>query len=230
MAGAGQRFSSQGFGLPKPYLPVAGRSMYHWPWLAIEGLEIDCEWSFAIQSDHKSLFKSSLPREKENITPFLIEKITRGPAETAYLAVENKPKEAPLIIIDCDLYFESQSLKRLINSTRAGHLLWFESNADKYSYLRLDESGNVIETAEKRVISRNAIAGCYVFPSVRAFQQSYLAERAEVDREVYVAPLFNHLVKSGERVRGHRCDFYASFGTPDELARYESLLVKKRPV
>ena len=71
--------------------------------------------------------------------------------------------DLPIIFNDCDHAFISNEFNLYCNKGEFekldGGLLTFESNEPKYSFLQMDESGNVIHTVEKKVVSNHAICG-----------------------------------------------------------------------
>ena len=81
-----------------------------------------------------------------------------------------------------------------------------------------------LETAEKRPISDLCCTGLYHFARAGDFRAALAAERAAPQApELYVAPLYNHLIAAGARIgwrliAGSEVVFC---GTPDE---YEALL------
>ena len=83
--------------------------------------------------------------------------------------------------------------------------LVFPSSNPIYSYLRADESGCVVEAAEKRVISTQASAGTYIFanPSIYLDALAHnLRHRSEVTHKglFFVCPLYNGVLATGGRV------------------------------
>jgi hypothetical protein len=83
--------------------------------------------------------------------------------------------------------------------------LIFQSDRPIYSYLRTDETGCVVEAAEKRVISSNASAGTYFFASPHDYLLALahnVAHAAEVTFKslFFVCPLYNGVLASGRSV------------------------------
>ena len=83
--------------------------------------------------------------------------------------------------------------------------LAFASTNPVYSYLRTDGDGNVVEAAEKRVISSHASAGTYVFDSAATYLEA-LAHNLRHSEDVthkglfFVCPLYNGVIAGGRRV------------------------------
>jgi hypothetical protein len=87
----------------------------------------------------------------------------------------------------------------------AAAALVFHSTSPAYSYLRTDSEGNVVEAAEKRVISTHASAGTYVFDSAATYLEALahnLRHRDQVAHRglFYVCPLYNGVIATGRRV------------------------------
>lgn len=130
----------------------------------------------------------------------------------------------------------------------SGLLLYFASRAPRYSYALLasdpslfapanadgslkprDGPGNrVVRTAEKVPISDHALIGAYGFASgelmldaSRRLVQRALDAAAGM-KEYYLSLLYNILLADGRTVIAVPMDTYGSFGTPEELALYNS--------
>ena len=55
-----------------------------------------------------------------------------------------------------------------------GALLTFQSTDPKFSFLEMDETGNVINTVEKKAVSDKAICGAYYFKNKKSLQNDKL--------------------------------------------------------
>jgi dTDP-glucose pyrophosphorylase len=159
-----------------------------------------------------------------------VSKTTRGAVETCLVAETVIEDDDAVIIMDCDLEFKSRdftdNIKALLNVNHTkcgGVLLSFKSNLPKYSYAETDKNGFVVRTAEKEVISDNALCGAYFFTSGRRFKEiaHELLNEAEFSKpEFYVSLLYNYLLRDDEYVQLTPIDEYYSYGTPEELKQY----------
>ncbi len=125
---------------------------------------------------------------------------TRGAACTALAGISCCPDPFSPVIIDlADIHYE---LNLDIVSTFEGSLscgalaLTFQSSNPLYSYLRTDDTGKFVEAAEKKVISRHASAGTYVFRNsniyLQAMAHAFSNEATQSYNGLfYVCPLFN---------------------------------------
>jgi hypothetical protein len=115
--------------------------------------------------------------------------------------------EVPVCVDLVDILYQSTlDPASMFKKTGAGGIaLVFESDDPKYSYLRTDDCGEVVEAAEKRVISRHASAGTYFFANPAIYLE-VLAHSLR-NREAltwkglfYVCPLFNGVLASKRSV------------------------------
>jgi len=104
----------------------------------------------------------------------------------------------------------------------------FDSIHPKWSYVRLNEKNKIVETAEKRPISRNAIAGFYYFKKGSYFINASMIsikKDASVNGLFFIAPVINELVLQGMNLEAIKIDEgkYHSFYSPQKIKEYEML-------
>jgi dTDP-glucose pyrophosphorylase len=96
----------------------------------------------------------------------------------------------------------------------------FHSTEPRFSFAALDENGFVKKTAEKVVISNNALTGLYHFTNPTDFfkaTESAFENNETTKGEFYIAPLYNYLIKKGRRLIVDMADEVNILGTPEEL-------------
>lgn len=233
MGGLGSRFTTAGFTIPKPLIPVDGMPMFKKALSSINSISSHVAYYFVIRQEHVDKF--DLGRRISETLPaahiIVIPTLTKGAAETAYAATEQLDPNSPLIIMDCDIWFKSQSYEEMINdatnnekSNVDGGLLTFNSDNPSYSYAIIDTYNTVLETAEKKVISNNAITGAYFFSRAETFidaaEELLAMPISESMPEYYLSNLYNILLSRGRVIKASYVDNFASFGTPDELQSY----------
>lgn len=159
---------------------------------------------------------------------------TRGAACSALLAIEHIGNDEPLLIVNADQIFDTDLNDYLtemrVQQADAG-CLTFSSVHPRWSYALLENDNDIIETAEKHPISRNAIAGFYYFARGNDFvlaAQHAIRKDASVDGVFYVAPVINELVLLNRRVKALQVpnEVYHTFYAPKKIEEYE--LMKAR--
>ena len=159
---------------------------------------------------------------------------TAGAACTALLAIEYINTDEELLIANGDQFFVFDLRKALAEyrqrDLQAGTVV-FDAIHPRWSYVRLNREGLIVEAAEKRPISRFATAGLYYFQRGRDFVDAameMIRKDAHVNGGFYVCPVFNEMIlrqsKIGAvcRTQVVLCIFgfqKISRGSPNELRR-----------
>lgn len=231
MGGLGQRFRDEGYEVPKPLIEVEDRAMFLKALASFDVYGGEKEYIFVVRQDAEDEY--GLASKIKELVPdaniAMLKKNTRGAVETCLLARKFIKPDLPLVIMDCDFTFTSTNYFTKVseltkNSVYDGVLLSFDSDCDRYSYARLNDAGEVVETAEKRVISNHALAGAYCFASGQIFLDGAdILMKKSIDgdmNEYYISLLYNVLLSQGRRIALAKVDTFNSFGTPQELAIY----------
>lgn len=135
-----------------------------------------------------------------------IPETTAGAACTALLAVEWADNQEPLLIVNGDILIDRDPVALItdFHSRRldAG-IVVFDDVHPRWSFVKLDAQGMVIEAAEKRPISRHATAGLYWFARGSDFVRAagaMLRKNAAIDGLFYVSPVFNEMILAQARI------------------------------
>lgn len=232
MAGEGSRFQINGNTLPKPLIDVDGVPMFKRALTSFS--EVECEKKYTIIIQKKHDLEQDLGAKVRIHLPeanlVIVEKLTRGPLETCYLASHFLNLDDAVVILDCDLWFKTPAyfdqIKKVLckKSDLVGILTYFESNESKYSYAEL-KNGYVLRTAEKIAISTHALIGSYFFSSAKQFlaaAEEILAQPAKTrENEYTVSTIYNYLISHFGKVVAMPAKEYHSFGTPEEFENYK---------
>ncbi len=232
IAGAGSRFAAHGEMRPKPLIEIAGIPMAIWALRSILKSWPDARVVFVVLREHETTWQisSKLLKLHPNGTFCFVESLTSGSLQTsltAESAFDGKDLRRRLIVLDCDLIFQSDEFVQYVNALSqpdeifAAVLLSFTSQDPRYSYARI-ENGAVTETAEKMVISDNALVGAYAFKEARSFFEAakhiVLTNNKVANGEFYTSTVFNDLIKADKKVALAKVTDFWSFGTPEELS------------
>lgn len=229
MAGHGSRFRKIGVQAPKPLIDVRGKPMYAWAMDSLP-MQLVSRLIFICQREH--LDDLGLREDIERRYPdhdvviIAIDTVTDGQACTVLLAREHIDNDEPLLIYNADTFCRTRMAQTLpaLEAGVSGVLSVFRADGDKWSFARVDDSGRVVETAEKRRISDWATTGMYYFARGRDFVREADAMVAADEREsgeFYVAPVYNRLINAGMDVRIDEADEVWVLGTPEDLAHFE---------
>jgi hypothetical protein len=229
MAGMSRRFTEAGYTQPKYMLDLAGRPLFDW---AVASFAADfARESFlfilrdvAGTADFVRARCAALGIADARIA--VLEAPTAGQAETVELGLAMAQLKAaePLAIFNIDTIRPHLSSAPLTGCD--GWLEVFDTAGDNWSFIETDPSdpARVIRCTEKQRISNHCCTGLYQFASAALFAQALAAERARPSsHELFVAPLYNHLIAAGHRIgwREVATDQVILSGVP---AEYEALL------
>jgi dTDP-glucose pyrophosphorylase len=236
MAGEGSRFKSSTFNVPKPLITSNGKPLFMRALSSLSGINAPKAYTFIVRQEHISdyhidkVIKSSYP--EAHIAA--VTHTTKGAVETVLYAESFIDDNEGVLVIDCDLEFSSPAYNQTVNDCLAtdtpdvngGVLACFESESERYSYALTDEKGFVIKTAEKKVISSNALIGSYFFSCGKTFLQAahrLMREQQVQAPELYVSLLYNYLIADTLKVALTKVEKYYSYGTPEELKLSEQI-------
>ena len=225
MAGAGSRFADVGYTLPKPLIDVNGVPMIQ---AVVRNLGFDATYIFVVQASHYSRYdlESFLNSIVSKCRIIQVSEVTEGAACTTLLARDHIDNEDPLLIVNADNVFDWDNITFLNEASKDdidGCILAFNGTNPKWSFARIDESGYVVEVAEKNPISDIATAGAYFWARGSDYVKSadrMIEKDIRTNNEFYVCPVYNELINSGGRVTVSYVDKMWGLGTPEDLQRY----------
>lgn len=233
MAGLSRRFAEAGYPVPKYMLEAHGRSVFRH---AVE--------SFAAYFDRLPFL--FVLRDVQGTAGFVaaecramgvadarlvvLDEPTRGQAETVRLGLERAGCAAaePATIFNIDTFRPHFRWPTGFDLGAVdGYLEVFRGAGPNWSYVRPAAAGRVAETAEKREISDLCCTGLYHFSRAGDFSRACDAVRALgpgrwQGGELYVAPLYNVLIREGADIRYHvvERDQVIFCGIPAEYERF----------
>lgn len=232
MAGLSSRFTNAGYVLPKYMLYVKNRSLFNLAVSSFEKYFDTCRFVFVA----RDVFDTKTFIEKEcelmgvkDFSVVILPQPTRGQAETVLEGINRAavPEQEPILIFNIDTFRPGFTFPENMSGWD-GYLEVFVGSGKNWSYAKTesDDSTLVVETAEKVEISRYCSTGLYYFSTASSFMAAYtenLEHPKDGKAELYVAPLYNHLIKAGKKIHIHviaREDVIFS-GVP---AEYEQIL------
>ena len=169
-------FPKEEFYFPKPLIEVAGQPMIE---LVISQLRKSIPqgpfYIFVVGRDEAraySLDRTLVLAAGESTT--VVERIgdTSGALCSCLLAIDSLDLDRPLIISNSDQIISSRiehSITRLHRADADAGVITFDNVHPRWSYVVADKNHTVLQTFEKKVVSRHAIAGLYYFRSARIF-------------------------------------------------------------
>jgi NDP-sugar pyrophosphorylase family protein/tRNA A-37 threonylcarbamoyl transferase component Bud32 len=247
-AGKGLRLKdySDKLDLPKPLINILNKSMIEWSLMSYhslitKGLVKKSNFYFVILESHESYYSivkqlKSIFGNKINIIK--LKKPTRGPAETAYLAIKNMKFKGPIIFNDCDHYFKSTSLVEKIIEAKnkkniSGIINVAETNSTKpdWSYVEQDSSGNILGIKEKDPVlakkKAKGVVASYYFSNLDIFRKEAKLMIKDNDlvgdklkKEFYISKIYDRLIKKNHTFLTAVTPIAFPFGNPLQIQNF----------
>lgn len=233
LAGKNQFFPEAEYPFPKPLIEFNGKTMIEHIMDNFSSIQKEKQFIFIVNSeDCKKYHLDNVLNILTNQTCKIIklDNETKGAACSAMMAVEYIDNETPLIISNADQLFDIDLDEVILSfNNRDAGVITFESIHPRWSYVRLDNENKVTETAEKRPISKSAIAGFYYFKKGSDFITSsskMIKKDASVNGLYYIAPTLNEMVLENKTISIFKIenDKYHTFYTPQKIKEYERLI------
>lgn len=232
ISGRSAFFPKSEYYFPKPLVEVAGLPMTELVVSQLKRRFDHADFVFVVDREDARAF--SLDRTLELVAgpgTKIVEKLgeTSGALCSCLLAVDALDLDKPLIISNSDqIVTESIEVhvEAFMREGATAGVLTFDSVHPRWSYVLEGERGEVVQTFEKRVVSRHAIAGLYYFATARDFveaaQRSILND-ASIEGRFFISSALNEVILAGGTVRHSPIDGrnYHSFYAPDRIAAFE---------
>ena len=222
MAGEGSRFANAGYTFPKPLIEINKKPMIQF---VIENLALEANYIFLVRKEHEEKYNiiSLLKVLAPNCKVVIVNKLTEGAACTTLLAKKLINNNKPLIIANSDQYIEwnsSKTMYKFVSKKIDGGILTFDSLHPKWSYAKTDKDKNVLEVAEKKVISNHATVGIYFWSKGSdyvKYAEQMIKKNIRVKNEFYVCPVFNEAIKDKKKIIIENVKEMWGLGTPEDL-------------
>jgi len=225
MAGAGSRFANAGYTFPKPLIEINHKPMIQ---VVVENLNINAHFIYLVQKVHyeKYNLKYLLNLITPNCTIVQVDGVTEGAACTSLLAKKYIDNDKHLLIANSDQFVEWDSNNfyySVVGDNVDGSILTFKSTHPKWSFVKLDDNGHVIELAEKKPISDIATVGIYCWNSGAEYvkyAEQMIDNNVRVNGEYYIAPVYNEAIADGKKIKTYNIEKMWGLGTPEDLNHY----------
>ena len=237
MAGAGIRFSKEGFTTPKPLLDIDGLPMII---QAVEQLPKTTNKIFIGQENHFK--KYEIDKKIKTFYPeskiIGIDYITDGQACTCELAFKEYdiPMEKPVLISACDngVYYDIDKYNKLLDDPNVDIIIWsFSNNSTSklyphmYAWIHIDENDYIKDVSIKKAFTeytnKYCIIGTMLFKKAKYFIEglnNIYENNNRTNGEFYVDNMIMPLVNMGYKVKIFDVTNYLCWGTPNDYKTY----------
>lgn len=226
-------FEGANYQFPKPLIEISGKTMIQRVVENLSMIKEDKKFIFILREEDCTQYHlddTVRMLAGDNVEIIKIQRETKGAACSALLAINLIANEDALIIANGDQLFDSD-LNAYIEKFKSQNIdagcIYFESVHPRWSFVRL-EGDKIIETAEKRPISKSAIAGFFYFSNGKHFIDSafsMIRKDASLNGQFFIAPVLNELVLAGKKLKAFSIpsNQYHTFYSPKKIEEFEML-------
>lgn len=227
LAGRGQRYLEEGYGLPKPLIDVAGKPMLHWALKSIQEVEYSKIIFVALKEhdENYGIFATIKNLIKEAVV-ILIDEITEGQLCTVLCAKKhlNNPEDVLIIPSDTLVISDLHNDIRGKSNDCSGLISVTNLPGNQWSFAKLNDSGEVTEVAEKNRISNWASTGIYYFSNgkeMMSYAEEMINNQEKTLNEYYVIPLYQKMINDGLKIYTSKAVEMWDLGTPQAKEHFE---------
>lgn len=214
---------------PKPLIEIRGKTMLE---MVIENYTNVDPKNYIFVFDDKDCSEFHLDSSAKILSPLSIvirlRNQTRGALCTCLMAVDHINNDTPIIIANSDQIIDidyKKVIEHFEEMNADAGIITFPNIHPRWSYAR-KQGNEIIEVAEKRPLSKDAIAGFYYFKKgsdfVESAKQAIIKDNS-MNGKFYISASINEMILLGKKV-GY-CDIpkekYHSFYSPEKIKEYE---------
>lgn len=225
MAGAGSRFSKEGYKKPKPFIDVNGKKMVE---QAVRCLPETDDVIYACLKGHQSPSQNTI----------WIDDVLNGQACTTERIVNVCDSKSSILVSACDngVFYDADKFLELVDDKNNDIIVWTYKNnytshlqPQAYSWVKCDKNGNIYRVDVKEFTGSNpieefAITGTMFFRTKEIFLRSLellYKNDSRVNDEFYIDSMLNNSISLGYKVKNFEVDNYICWGTPNDLKTYQ---------
>lgn len=138
----------------------------------------------------------------------LLDSPCKGALATLVLAAAELPEELPILALPINSTINAAIVSEFVQSMKLANadaaIIVFRSNNPELSYVRSDDLGNVVEIAEKLIISELATAGVFFFKNKKIIidcAKWAMKNNVIFNNKFYIAPSLNFLLTTSQSLK-----------------------------
>lgn len=232
LGGLGDLFKKDGYTTPKPLINIFGKPMISYVIDSIYLKENDQLIIIYNKELNNHSFDKILKNRYENITLIELNKQTEGAVETILIGLNEINKDFlnnKSVLLDCDTFYHIDILS-IYRNQNDNAIFSFKDIHDKpiFSYIKINESNNIVDIKEKIKISEYANTGCYCFNDtniLKKYCEIIINKNIREKNEFYTSCLIKEMLNDNYNFISNIIEYqdFSCVGTPIQLKIYCSM-------
>ena len=231
IAGKSSFFDEKNSPFSKSLIEIKGKPMIEMVINNLSSIDDKLDFVFLVNSDDCKKFhlNNILKLISPDCEVVKISGETKGALCSVMLGIEHIDEGELIVcngdqIIDCNF---NEAINHFRKKNYDGGVITFDAVHPRWSYVRFDDNKNVVETAEKRPISKYAIAGFYYFKNGKEFIEAAMnsiKKYSSVNNLYYIAPVINQMILKNKQITTFEVEAtkYHSFYSPKKINEFEN--------
>jgi dTDP-glucose pyrophosphorylase len=239
MSGVGQRFKDKGYKLPKPFIEISGKPILQHVVDMFPGIE---EVLFIVNREHFEDKELKIEAKLTKVCPdakiSVIDPHKLGPAWAILQASKDINLHSPVVVNYCDFActWDFSAFREELESGIDGLIATYSGfhphmlRNTQYAYLKMNDSGNLIEIQEKLSFTSNpmlepASSGTYGFGSGQILLAAIAKQISLGDsynNEYYSSLTYKSMITSGQVVKKFEIGKFFQWGTPEDFEDFKT--------
>ena len=229
LGGRGERFSKNGYTIPKPLIPIFEKTMIEY---VIDNINFhENDHIFIIYNEILDTFNFvSQLLSKYPFIIFIKISDTKGAVETLSIGINTIMNlyhyHEKTILLDCDTFYTEDIIQIFRDSSF--NMVFYTKNIDPkpiYSYIELNKENQITKIREKEKISDNANTGSYAFLNIQElyyYCKHVLENNITFQGEPYTSCVIDKMINDKNIFIGKKLNMKTVFslGTPTAVQEY----------
>ena len=224
------------FNYPLPLIDIYGKSLIEYSLQTFDSINDKIKFTFILREEdcENYNFDNSLKLLKPDSNIVRLKNTTQGAICSILMTLNLLNDTDELIVANYDQLINA-NLQAIINKFRSedadGGLITFNSIHPRWSYARVINDNDIIQTAEKNPISNYAIAGFYYFKKFNFFKEAsfdVIRNNENYQGKFFTSSTFNQMVLKSLKIKNYTIsnNEYFSFYSEDKLKEFKEFLKK----
>jgi hypothetical protein len=154
----------------------------------------------------------------------IINKLTNGPAESAFHYLSKQPNIKNIIIRDCDSLIEVNNIKNnnfVVYTDISKQEINFPGSK---SFIKFNLDNRISDIFEKNIVSPYISIGIYGFYSSFLFNKAFIAVKSRIiNNEIYISHVIRELISENYDFWAIKAKLYVDLGTSKEFTKYQKI-------